>query len=94
MKYKDYLKSDAWKRKRDSNTKFWNNRCALCNGDDGLEVHHRTYNRIGRELTTDLITLCRSCHERHHKSIQEMRFEYRGLGDMDLMHDPDPEIPF
>ena len=28
-----------------------------------LEVHHRTYQRLGRELDSDLVALCWSCHD-------------------------------
>lgn len=28
-----------------------------------LEVHHRTYERVGRELVTDLLALCWDCHD-------------------------------
>jgi len=28
-----------------------------------LEVHHQTYERVGRELETDLIALCCYCHD-------------------------------
>jgi len=43
------------------------NRCVLCNkGGVGLQVHHRTYDRYGQELLSDLLALCRPCHERFH----------------------------
>lgn len=29
----------------------------------GLEVHHRTYERRGRERDSDLVALCWACHE-------------------------------
>jgi hypothetical protein len=32
-----------------------------------LEVHHRTYERLGRELTTDLTVPCNACHELYHE---------------------------
>jgi len=36
----------------------WGNRCALCYADGPLEVHHRTYERLGHEELTDCIALC------------------------------------
>jgi hypothetical protein len=42
-------------------------RCRLCGrNDDQLHVHHRTYATYAEERLEDLITLCRSCHERFH----------------------------
>jgi 5-methylcytosine-specific restriction endonuclease McrA len=31
-----------------------------------LELHHRTYERLGRELITDLELLCEQCHRSKH----------------------------
>jgi len=31
-----------------------------------LQVHHKSYQRLGAELDTDLEVLCQSCHEGHH----------------------------
>jgi hypothetical protein len=65
--YTDYLKSAAWMLKREQTLKRWDYRCTLCYGTENLEVHHRTYIRLGDELPTDLIVLCDQCHERHHE---------------------------
>jgi 5-methylcytosine-specific restriction endonuclease McrA len=63
--YNDYLLSPEWKSKREKVLVFWGHRCALCNSPIRVEVHHRTYDRMGQELMTDLIPLCDKCHERH-----------------------------
>ena len=34
---------------------------------DNLEVHHRTYERLGEELASDLTVLCNRCHHVHHQ---------------------------
>jgi 5-methylcytosine-specific restriction endonuclease McrA len=75
--YAAYLQSEKWARKRAKALAQAGNRCALCNGSVGLNVHHRTYQRIGNESQEDLIVLCRNCHERHHAIFDEG----------DLMHD-------
>lgn len=33
---------------------------------NNLEVHHRTYERVGNERPADVIALCKACHEKHH----------------------------
>jgi 5-methylcytosine-specific restriction endonuclease McrA len=69
LTYNEYIQSDAWRRSdaRLSELKAAEYRCRLCNAEatDGcpLEVHHRTYERLGRELPTDLTALCRECHK-------------------------------
>lgn len=35
-----------------------------------IEVHHRTYDRWGRELLSDVYCLCRACHEKHHGIVR------------------------
>jgi hypothetical protein len=43
------------------------------NHTDELEVHHRTYDNLGAELVSDLVVLCHSCHELHHKRYRVPR---------------------
>lgn len=40
--------------------------CRGCGTVDNLHVHHLTYERLGRELLTDLVTLCAGCHRKQH----------------------------
>ena len=43
-------------------------RCQVCNGGVGtLDVHHRTYERLGQELDEGLTVLCRACHSIFHE---------------------------
>lgn len=43
---------------------FWGGRCAACNAVGAKDVHHRTYERMGREEFTDCVLFCRECHDR------------------------------
>lgn len=60
--YLAYLKSKAWRRRRDRRLRIDNHTCQTCGAKRCLEVHHRTYERIGKERMGDLITLCCACH--------------------------------
>jgi hypothetical protein len=64
--YAEYLASPEWRVRRDRAVARAEGRCQLCNSAKHLNVHHRTYARIGRERPTDLIVLCRECHEHFH----------------------------
>ncbi len=66
--YVDYLDSSDWQVKAEAALERAGHRCQLCNLDAPiLNVHHRTYERIGgNELPEDLIVLCRRCHAKHH----------------------------
>ena len=35
-------------------------------GQGGISVHHNDYSRLGAEMPTDLVVLCRECHAKHH----------------------------
>lgn len=64
--YATYLESPEWARLRRRAIVRAGGRCQLCNSRKSLNVHHRTYTRIGEERLDDLTVLCRSCHERFH----------------------------
>jgi replicative DNA helicase len=42
-------------------------RCQVCNSPDKLDVHHRTYERVGQEQLDDLTVLCDRCHGLFHE---------------------------
>ena len=65
--YSAYLRSPHWKTFR---AKFrrtgrkW--ACSVCDGEKELELHHKTYDKLGKEELTDVIPLCHSCHGEVH----------------------------
>lgn len=66
--YRDeYLKSDAWKRKRYVVFKRDNWRCVFCDRP-ATQVHHKKYARknIGREPIELLVSVCKTCHDSQH----------------------------
>jgi hypothetical protein len=69
MPYNEYLRSPEWRQTRAAALVRADYCCALDpTHTHELEVHHRTYERLGAELSTDLIVLCRPCHRLHHKA--------------------------
>ena len=64
----EYLQSGHWKAVREGALRRAAYRCQVCNSDKSLDVHHRTYERVGRELPEDLTVLCRKCHNVFHNS--------------------------
>lgn len=67
MSYIDYLQTEAWAVRRQMAIDAAGGRCQLCNTDGlPLEVHHRTYERLGFEHPMDLTVLCEKCHRKHH----------------------------
>ncbi len=73
--YEEYLNTSHWqdlrKRKLESNSKY---KCHGRNSRHNLELHHKTYKRIGHEWLNDVIWLCRNCH----KEVHNYEIEHRG----------------
>lgn len=71
--YEDYLKSPEWQQKRSERLRLDGYKCQRCGRPMDLQVHHLTYNNIGHEnIYTDLITLCKRCHE----AVESQKREY------------------
>jgi hypothetical protein len=70
--YHKYINSDIWRQKRRERLHHDNYRCTRCPETEALEVHHNTYERLGRERLTDLQTLCSDCHAREHGRDPEL----------------------
>jgi 5-methylcytosine-specific restriction endonuclease McrA len=67
MHYAKYIRSAVWRNNpaRLAELAASGGRCRTCNGaapDVELQVHHRTYARLGAERVGDLTTLCVECH--------------------------------
>ncbi len=65
----EYLKSDAWSRKRYVVLRRDNWRCVYC-GAPATQVHHKRYAKknIGKEPIEWLVSICKPCHDSiHHK---------------------------
>ena len=71
--YRKYIKSDEWQAVRARALRHYRRRCCECGSRDELQVHHRTYVRIGRERMEDLEVLCKWCHmARHEDKVQDI----------------------
>lgn len=71
LPYQEYLATRHWKEIRERKLKAAEFRCQLCNSlGVELHVHHRTYERIGRERDGDLIVLCKDCHSHFHDKLK------------------------
>ena len=73
--YNEYIQSDEWKEKSRQAKEMVGYRCQLCSkkgNDTTLHTHHNNYERLGLELDSDLIVLCKKCHAKFHDvEIQE-----------------------
>jgi hypothetical protein len=64
--YQAVMASSGWRRRRRRALRRAGRRCQRCGAPGPLDVHHRTYARLGRERPGDLLALCESCHRALH----------------------------
>lgn len=70
MDYKDYLQTPEWNATRKKMFRRADYQCQLCNANKTtLNVHHKTYDRLGAENYDDLIVLCENCHAKFHDKV-------------------------
>jgi 5-methylcytosine-specific restriction endonuclease McrA len=65
-RYKQYLQSEAWRRRRELVLRRALGICEGCGQASATEVHHLTYDHVGNEFLWELVAICRDCHERYH----------------------------
>lgn len=69
--YKEYMQSREWRDRANIVKAHANWRCRICNRHESevtLDAHHNTYERLGHERLSDLICLCRDCHELYERN--------------------------
>jgi 5-methylcytosine-specific restriction endonuclease McrA len=77
--YEDYINSPAWTKKRTEKmieAKYKCEECGASRMDIYLQVHHLSYDRLGREEMRDLLVLCENCHKKKHHQLAKIREEY------------------
>ena len=62
-RYSDVISSPRWRLMKTRLIAVRGNKCEGCGEVGGnLDLHHDTYDRLGREIPSDLRLLCRDCH--------------------------------
>jgi hypothetical protein len=66
MSLDQFLNGRTWRIRADERKHAAGFRCEQCGARTVLDVHHLTYENVGRERDEDLIVLCRRCHAAAH----------------------------
>jgi len=79
MDYQAYITSSAWRNSpaRQAELKAAGYRCRICyrpGTEVELQVHHRTYERLGCELPGDLLCVCAECHDEVTSFLRRRRY--------------------
>jgi len=76
--YNKYLDSEEWKIIKKKVMERAGGICELCKTQKADQVHHLTYERVGKERLEDLKAVCFECHDKEHDgalSIEKMMDE-------------------
>lgn len=65
-KYKEYIKSGAWMKRKEQYFKKFGKECAICKSPYRIGLHHISYRHVGRELDEELVALCWTHHSAYH----------------------------
>jgi len=69
LNYKAYLQTEHWAYVRKVALERDGDKCQACGTKIGtIDVHHNTYDRLGEERLSDVVCLCRQCHELFHEA--------------------------
>ena len=70
-KYQRYLHTNYWKNLR---AKYLETplikKCIIC-GNPNFELHHLSYKNLGKESSSDLVPVCRGCHQNIHNIYKD-----------------------
>lgn len=72
MPYAEYLQTEHWRQVRERAFVHHGMRCGVCMKTHGLEIHHIEYDRLGDELMTDVVPLCREHHQLQHDLLRHV----------------------
>ena len=64
-RYEKYLRTGHWRRFRKHAARHLEQRCP-CGARSNLQLHHMTYERLGKERLEDVAWLCGNCHQKLH----------------------------
>jgi hypothetical protein len=73
--YWDYITSPEWKTNRARIRAVQQPQFCYCCGNAGvaLELHHRSYKSLGREISRHMCFVCRGCHQAIHDYAKQHR---------------------
>jgi phage terminase large subunit GpA-like protein len=70
-KYEAHIRSARWRNMKLDMIRLRGDRCEHCGRQTTLHLHHKTYERLGRELIADLELLCARCHQAADKKREQ-----------------------
>jgi len=72
-RYLSYIFSREWAARRREHLALCDHWCEICHQRPAVQVHHWTYENLGRENPQDLCAICVRCHWRIHRAVMPLR---------------------
>lgn len=73
--YQQYINSSTWQMRKALFFKKNAYQCIACRKTSGIELHHRTYINLTRELDQGLRSLCINCHKMVHQLERSIKLD-------------------
>ena len=70
--YRAYLKTARWRAMRHWALELHGDECAQCGESENLQIHHKTYANLFKEMPDDLEVLCSGCHRTAHEDDPDL----------------------
>lgn len=71
--YREYIDGPEWAARREAYYETHSKVCAECGITKKVQLHHKTYVRLGSELDSDLVPLCSKHHRQAHADKRAKR---------------------
>lgn len=89
--YRDVMKSERWRNlRREIIADF--QQCERCDSKENLQLHHDSYENLGRETWKDVELLCVDCHKLADKEREEYVNDRRVQAWADKVYWPGVEL--
>lgn len=80
--YQKYIRSNQWKNLRAIYLQKQDRSCSACTRKRKIHLHHKSYDRVGREPDRDLVPLCEICHSEVHRLHNGSNASLREITDL------------
>lgn len=68
-RYLSYIFSPQWDARRREHLELCDHWCEICHTRRAIQVHHWTYENLGREHPQELCAVCVRCHWQIHRAV-------------------------
>ena len=94
LKYKEYIVSDFWKKRKQKFFTKYKKECTACLSEENINLHHMHYGNYGNEPDEWLVALCKNCHEEFHTNYELSANMTKDTNDFIIQKRENLDFPF